>query len=205
MSFELWSFFALAALVLSLTPGPNSLLMLDLGARVGFGRASFAALGAGLGMMLMVGASVAGLGALMAASLTLFTAVKLAGAGYLIYLGVKLFRTKGFGVIDAQPRPQSARRSFGTGFIVMIANPKTLLFFTTFLPGFMVPNAPLLPQFVILAGTLTVIEVGVELLLAALARIIRPWLTRHARAFNRTTGTAFVALGLLIAASKGHS
>ena len=205
MSFELWSFFALASLVLSLTPGPNSLLMLDLGARAGFGRASFAALGAGLGMALMVGASVAGIGALMAASLTLFTAVKLLGAGYLIYLGIKLFRTRGFGATDPQPRPQSARRSFITGFIVMIANPKTLLFFTTFLPGFMVPNAPLLPQFLILAGTLTVIEVAVELVLAALARTIRPWLTRHSSAFNRTTGTAFIALGLLIAASKGHS
>lgn len=207
MTVQLWLIFLLASVALSLTPGPNALLALDHGARYGLGRARFTVLGSVLAMTAMVGATLAGLGALMLASETLFGAVKFLGAAYLAWLGVALWRAKGFatGALPAEAaRPISARRAFGQGALVMLSNPKTILFFTTFLPQFMTPSAPLLPQFAVLALTLGMVELLIELALASAAGRFAPWLARNGRAFNRVTGTAFIAIAAMVAlSSKG--
>lgn len=209
MSLELWLVFLLASVALSLTPGPNALLCLDHGARYGLGRAVFTALGSCLAMVAMVGATLLGLGALMLASETVFTAIKWAGAAYLCYLGVQLWRQPGF---SASPLPGAARHmitrrsAFTKGALVMLSNPKTILFFTTFLPQFLTPSAPLLGQFAILAATLGLVEFAVELILAATAGRCATWLSRHGRAFNRITGSAFIGIGAMVALSmKGNA
>ncbi|WP_372837811.1 LysE family translocator [Phaeovulum sp.] len=202
MDFDLWLVFAAASLALALTPGPNSLLVLDHGARGGFGRAAFTAMGSVAAMLAMVAASMAGLGALMLASETAFTALKVVGAAYLVWLGLRLWRAPGLAA--RAPRATDTRVSLRRrtaamqGALVMLSNPKTILFFTTFLPQFMAPERPLLPQFLVLGATLGVAELAVEFGLGAAAGRLAPLLIRHARAFNRLTGGAFIAIGAMV-------
>lgn len=206
MGFELWLVFAAASLALALTPGPNSLLVLDHGMRHGFGRAAFTALGSVSAMLGMVAASMAGLGALMLASETAFTVLKWAGAAYLIWLGLRLWRAPGLAArapaAGGRARRPSRRAAFAQGALVMLSNPKTILFFTTFLPQFMRPEAPLLPQFLTLGATLVAAELAVEWALAAAAGRLAPWLVARARIFNRLTGGAFIAIGAMVALSS---
>ena len=206
MGFDLWLVFAAASLALALTPGPNALLVLDHGMRHGFGRAAFTALGSVSAMLAMVGASMAGLGALMLASERGFMALKWAGAAYLVWLGLRLWRAPGLAA-RAPAAGGGARRlrrrvAAAQGALVMLSNPKTILFFTTFLPQFMRPSAPLLPQFLVLAATLGVTELAVEWGLAAAAGRLAPWLAARARIFNRLTGGAFIAIGAMVALSN---
>ncbi|MBW6507443.1 MAG: LysE family transporter, partial [Rhodobacteraceae bacterium] len=101
----------------------------------------------------------------------------------------------------AAARRIARRTAFGQGALVMLSNPKTILFFTTFLPQFMNPTSPLLPQFLALGATLALAEIFVELALAGAAGRLAPWLIRHARTFNRLTGGAFIAIGGMVALS----
>ncbi|MFN3642274.1 MAG: LysE family translocator [Gemmobacter sp.] len=202
MTLEWWFLLLAASVAISLTPGPNALLALDHGARFGLGRAGFTIAGAVLGMAALVGAAMAGLGALLLASETLFTAVKWIGAAYLVWLGLQLWRAPGFAGHRAKgpaPGAITPARAFGTGAGVMLSNPKTILFFTTFLPQFLLPGEPLVPQFAVVAGTLAAVELGVELMLAASAGRLAPWLVRHGRRFNRITGGAFIGIGGMVA------
>lgn len=207
MSFELWFVFVLAAVALSLTPGPNGLLCLDHGVRYGLGRTVFTALGAVAGMSLLIGASLAGLGAVMQTSELLFTLVKWAGAAYLVWLGIRLWRAPGFSAaaLDgtaAAVRPIARDRAFLQGLLVAVSNPKALIFFATFLPQFMQPGQSLWLQFAIFAGTYGAIEFAYEVLLAGAAGRLAPWLERWGRVFNRITGGAFVGVGAMVAATQ---
>ncbi|MEC9345858.1 MAG: LysE family transporter [Pseudomonadota bacterium] len=207
MSLDLWLVYVLAGIALSLTPGPNGLLSLDHGVRHGTGRAVFTALGSVTGMSILIGASLAGLGAVMLTSETVFTVVKWVGAAYLVWLGVRLWRTRGFAVTAAVPDGPARRRiarhrAFAQGLVVALSNPKALIFFATFLPQFMQPDVPLWQQFVVLAGTYAAIEFAYEVMLAGAAGRLAPWLERHARTFNRVTGGAFIAVGAMVAASQ---
>jgi homoserine/homoserine lactone efflux protein len=205
MSFELWAVYALAALALSLTPGPNGLLALNHAVRFGFRRTVFTALGSIAGMLLLIAASMAGLGALMLTSEVLFTVVKWLGAGYLVWLGLSLWRAPAPAVALRQAAGLEAisRRRAGThGMLVALSNPKALLFFATFLPQFMQPGVPLWLQFVIFGGTFAVIEFSYELFLAGAARRLAGWLTRHGRIFNRLTGCAFIGVGGMVLMSQ---
>jgi len=209
VGFDLWLVFAVASLALALTPGPNSLLVLDHGVRHGFGRAAFTALGSVSAMLAMVAAAMAGLGALMLASGEAFLVLKWVGAAYLVWLGLRLWRAPGLAArapaAGAAAGRVARRTTFGQGGLVMLSNPKTILFFTTFLPQFMDPARPLLPQFSVLGATLALAELSVELALAAAAGRLAPWLIAHARAFNRLTGGAFIAIGGMVALSTKGS
>lgn len=204
MSVELWLLYLAAAIGLSLTPGPNGLLALTSGARFGLRPAAFTVLGGALGFLLVIAASLAGLGALLAASEAAFTVAKWVGGAYLVYLGVRLWRAPAPAVsaaaadaaLTAEARPG---RLFARGFLVAASNPKSMIFFAAFLPQFMTPGASFLGQLLLLGGTFLVVEIVYELMLAGLAQRIAPWLTRHGRWFNRATGGAFVGIGAALA------
>ncbi|WP_207540695.1 LysE family translocator [Sabulicella rubraurantiaca] len=204
MSFEFWLVYLVAAIGLSLTPGPNGLLALTHGARFGLRSATWTVLGGALGFLLLIAASLAGMGALLAASEVAFTAAKWAGAAYLVYLGVRLWRAPA-PVLTRDPDPQGERdaaralRLFGDGLFVAVSNPKALLFFAAFMPQFMVPGVPFATQLLLLGGTFVVVEVIYELLLAGLAGRIAPWLGRHGKVFNRAAGGTFVGIGAVLA------
>ncbi|MBP2298526.1 LysE family translocator [Azospirillum picis] len=206
MTVEHWLVYLLAAVGLSLTPGPNGLLSLTNGVRFGLARTVFTALGGICGFLLLVAASLAGMGALLAASETAFSIAKWAGAVYLAYLGIRLFRAPPPNVDEADAggsvREATARRLFLQGFLVAASNPKALIFFAAFLPQFMVPGIPYWEQFVVLGGTFAVVEFIYELILAGTAQRIAPWIGRHGRLFNRATGAMFVGIGGILAGAS---
>lgn len=208
MSWDVWLVYALAALALALTPGPNGLLCLNHSVRFGFRATIFTALGSITGMLILIGASMAGLGALMLTSEVLFTAVKWIGAGYLVWLGLRLWRAEPMAIAPRQPDgipyTQGRMRNFSDGLLVAVSNPKALLFFATFLPQFIQPGMALWQQFLIFGGTFAVIEFCYELTLAGTAQRLGYWLTRHGRIFNRITGGAFIGVGgMVLASSRG--
>ncbi|MFN3937852.1 MAG: LysE family translocator, partial [Gemmobacter sp.] len=171
MSLDWWFVLLGAAVAISLTPGPNALLSLDHGARFGLARAKWTIAGSVIGMVGLIVAAMAGLGALLAASETLFTAVKWIGAACLVWLGIRLWQAPGFAGRDDLPDrptelPIGRGRAFATGGAVMLSNPKTILFFTTFLPQFMLPGASLAAQIVVVALTLAIGERSIDLVLA---------------------------------------
>jgi len=199
MSLELWLIYLLAAVGLSLTPGPNGLLSLTHGACFGFRPTVYTVLGGALGFFLLIAASLAGMGALLATSEQAFTVAKWIGAAYLVYLGVRVWRSPppviAAGAQAAGTREVRALRMFSQGFLVAVSNPKGLIFFAAFLPQFIVPGVPFAVQLLVFGGTFVVVEVVYELLLAGFAQRIAPWLGRHGRWFNRAAGGTFVGIG----------
>lgn len=206
MTLDIWIIYLFAAVGLSLTPGPNGLLSLTHGVRFGARRTVFTALGGVIGFMVLVAASLAGLGALLAASESAFTVAKWVGAAYLVYLGLRLWKAPPPAVstpaADGDPRQDGAARLFAQGFLVAASNPKAMIFFAAFLPQFMVPEAGFWTQFVVLGGTFAVVEFIYELVLAGMAQRIAPWLGRHGRWFNRITGSMFVGIGGVMATAS---
>jgi threonine/homoserine/homoserine lactone efflux protein len=206
MSFETWIVYLAAAVGLSLTPGPNGLLALTHGARFGAARASFTVLGGVTGFLVLIAASLAGLGALLAASEQAFTVAKWLGAAYLVWLGMRLWNAPPPSVEAAREAADHAdrRRSrlFAQGFLVAVSNPKALVFFAAFLPQFMLPHASYWLQLAVLGGTFVVVEFLYELMVAGFAQRLAPWLARHGRWFNRVTGCTFVGIGALLATAR---
>ncbi len=206
MRLELWIVYFVAAVGLSLTPGPNGLLALTHGARYGFRRSIATVMGGALGFLLLIAISLAGMGALLTASEKAFTIAKWIGGAYLVYLGWQLWRAPaplltadGGAAVRADA---SAFRLFGEGFLVAAANPKAIIFFAAFLPQFMVPGVPFLLQLALLGGTFVIVEILYELMLAGLAHRIAPWIMRHGRAFNRIAGGTFVGIGAALATAS---
>lgn len=199
MSLDLWLVYLVAAVGLSLTPGPNGLLSLTHGACFGFRPTIATAVGGVLGFFLLIAASLAGMGALLAASEQAFTVAKWVGAAYLVYLGVRVWRAPA-PAVAVGPEASASRqarplRMFNQGFLVAVSNPKALIFFAAFLPQFMVPGVPFATQLLVLGGTFVVVELLYELMLAGLAQRIAPWLARYGRWFNRAAGGTFVGIG----------
>lgn len=206
MTVELWLVYLVAAIGLSLAPGPNGLLSLTHGASFGVRPTAYTIAGGALGFFLLIAVSLAGFGTILAASERAFTLIKWAGAAYLVFLGIRLWRAAppSFGGDkDAGANlPTSPFLMFRQGFVVAVSNPKGLLFFAAFLPQFMVTGSPYWLQLLVFGGTFVIVEVIYELTLASFAQRVAPWLLRWGRWFNRVTGGSFVAMGAALAAAS---
>ncbi len=199
MEFSTWALYAAAAVGLSLTPGPNGLLALTHGALYGTRRTLATIFGGGLGFATVIGLSMFGIGALLQASAELLVVLKWLGGAYLVFLGIQVWRSEPMGASGSVASgTQAARQLFSQGFLSAVTNPKGILFFVAFLPQFIDPNAPLFVQFLIMAATFVFIEFWYELLVAALADRIQPWLRRVGKNFNRVFGSVFMAIGVLL-------
>jgi threonine/homoserine/homoserine lactone efflux protein len=202
MTLDLWLLYCLAAVGLSLTPGPSGLLSLTHGACFGFRSTIYTVLGGAAGFIVLIASSLAGLGALLAASERAFTVGKWIGAAYLVYLGVRMWRAPG--PVVAVGRGAGATlgarplRMFNQGFLVAASNPKGLIFFAAFLPQFMVPGVSFAQSLAVFGGTFVIVEVVYELALAGMAQRIAPWLARYGRGFNRAAGATFVGIGAVL-------
>ena len=155
------------------------------------------------GCVALIALSMLGIGALLKASASALTVLKLLGGVYLIWLGVRLWRAPAIH-LRADASKAGIRRAglFRQGLLTALSNPKALLFYGAFLPQFIDPARDLPVQFVIMATNFVAIEVGVEYLLARLAHRIRPWLERTGRNFNRACGGLFVAVGIALPLSR---
>ena len=174
MSFELWIAFVIASSALLAVPGPTVMLVVSYA--LGHGRMSGWATvpGVALGDFTAMTVSLLGAGAILAASATLFTVLKLAGAAYLIWLGIKLWRAdpKLEELEDtSQAKPTSLM--FWHAFVVTALNPKGVVFFVAFVPQFIDPNAAVLPQFVILEATFLALAAANVAIWAVLAGHMR--------------------------------
>jgi len=129
-----------AALLLFVIPGPAVLYVVTRSVTQGRRAGLVSVLGIHTGSLVHIAAAIAGLSALIAASATAFSVVKLAGAAYLIYLGIMAFRSAGRLEDLAGLEPMSTRRIFWQGAVVNILNPKTALFFLAFVPQFIDPT-----------------------------------------------------------------
>lgn len=207
MSFESWAAFAAASAVLLVIPGPTILLVVSYALGQGWRTALPMAVGVALGDFTAMTLSMLGIGALLAASATVFTVVKWIGAAYLIYLGIKLFRAGG--ALDAKPRTDaaSAAKMMAHAWIVTALNPKSITFFVAFLPQFLDRNGDFWTQMVIFELTFLTLAFANAFgyaLVAARARsvVASP---RAIRIFNRTGGTLLVGAGIAAAATRsGH-
>jgi len=196
-----------ATLLLLVIPGPAVLYIVTRSVTQGRRAGLVSVLGIHLGSLVHVAAAVAGLSALIAASATAFTIVKLAGAGYLIYLGIMAFRSAGKGENIARPEPMSTRRIFWQGAIVNILNPKTALFFLAFVPQFVDPalgNTTL--QLIVFGGVFIgagLISDGTYAIVAgaAGARFLDSDAWRRGRGY--VAGTIYTGLGLAAAFTGG--
>jgi threonine/homoserine/homoserine lactone efflux protein len=182
-----------AAVLVALTPGANNLLGMHHAVHHGPLRAATALLGRLAAFSLMVGAVVAGLGPILAASHTALTVIKWAGVAYLVYLAVRILRAKN----DAPEAPIGKGSPLRKEFLVAITNPKALLIFTAFVPQFVDPARGSIP---LQLATLGAVYLAAEALagtayVAVGAGIRRAGLTRRARA-RLDKGTAAVLLGM---------
>lgn len=202
-----------ASLALALTPGPAVVYILartlSQGCRSGLASVAGVALG-NLGNAL--GAAF-GLAALFAISASAFTVVKLAGAAYLVWMGVKLLResagsapaTPGDELDPSEMPRHSEARIFRDGFVVALLNPKTALFFAAFLPQFMWPDAPALAQSLSLGAVFVLIAGSTDLMYVLLASLLAPRMRKLGparRHGQRLAGGAFIGLGVLAAFSE---
>lgn len=203
MPLDLWLAFVAASTVLVLIPGPTVLLVLSYALGQGRRVAVASALGVALGDLVAMSASLAGLGALVLASATLFTVLKWVGAAYLVYLGVKLWRSTPARLVpDAAPEIVAARSVFWHAAAVTALNPKSLAFFIAFVPQFLRPDAPLLPQFAILTATFVSLGALNALAYALMADRLRATIRRPTvlRGLSRGGGMALMGMGVATAA-----
>lgn len=199
MSFETWVLYLVASVGLSLTPGPNGLLALTHGAIYGSRRTVATILGGALGFAVIIGLSIFGIGALLAASVGALTVLKIIGGGYLIWLGVRTWVSPSIGDLHLADRPSITELAmFRAGALSALTNPKGILFFVAFLPQFIDPGQSLLLQFVIMASTFVAVEIIYEWTVASLAAKVQRWLSKAGRAFNRITGGLFIAIGVAL-------
>ncbi|MFY9304919.1 MAG: LysE family transporter [Rhodoluna sp.] len=199
MEISNWLIYFVAVLGLTLTPGPNGLLALTHGAIYGTRKTIATILGGSVGFATVIGLSMFGIGALLVASSQALIVLKFLGGGYLIWLGIQVWRSPSLG--EASPKVIehiSSPSLFRQGALAALTNPKGILFFVAFLPQFIDPNISLLTQFVVMASTFVVIEFIYEYVVASLANKIQPWLAKFGKKVNRVFGGVFVAIGVAL-------
>ena len=205
---HLW-LFIVSGLLLNITPGPDSLFIMARSASQGW-RAGFAACwGVGTGVFVHVFAAALGMSALLATSATAFTAVKVIGAGYLVWIGLGMLRQRRAADAalptedTATPRAIPYAQIFRQGFLTNVLNPKVALFFLAFVPQFIAPDAPSKPLAFLVLGA--IFDFNGMLWCHALA-LFTAFASQRlqvgaalARWLNRAIGAVFVALGVRLA------
>ncbi|MBX3655571.1 MAG: LysE family translocator [Ramlibacter sp.] len=208
MTLSTYLLYVAAVALLILTPGPTMLMCVTNAVNHGPRRAMTSVAGAVTAILCVMGLSAMGLGALLAASETAFTTAKLAGAAYLIWLGVRTFRSESLALEFTQGSPRQRTRSFYLqGFLVGASNPKAVLFFAAFFPQFLNPAAPVLPQFTLLALTFMAFELTVLTLCALGVSRLVPVLrsSTAVRWVNRVCGGLFTLMGGLLLLTRRNA
>ena len=201
MILETWLAFLSIAFVAALSPGPAILLVMAHSLRSGLKKALFTVAGNVTGLFLMSLFSVIGLSVLVLSSATAFMVVKLLGAVYLFYLGIKIWRNGMEISLDKSPEIVEAKSYYLQGVLVALTNPKAIVFTTAIFPPFINIDQPLLPQFSLLVITLMCCSFvclsgygywGVKVLTRSTSLVTSKWLPR-------TFGSIFMGVGAMLA------
>lgn len=199
--------FLLAAILLTASPGPDNLMVLGLGMSKGRKEGMVFGLGCALGCLSHTFLAVIGVSAIIAASPTAFTALRIGGGLYLVWLGIGALRSSGGqSAASAQEPRQSLRSLFMKGLLANAINPKVVLFFLSLLPQFVIAaNGNVPGQMLALGLTFTAQAAILFGLLGYFAGAVGAWLERKPGAgkwLDRLAGTVFVALGVKLIVSR---
>lgn len=204
MSLSTLSVFIPTFFLVSLTPGLCMTLSLSLGMTVGIRRAAWMMAGELVGVATVAVLSMVGVATILLRYPAIFTAFKLIGGAYLVYLGIEMWRSRGNLAIpevdeDAPPPPRG--QLAGQGLITAIANPKGWAFFIALLPPFLNFDAPLAPQLSLLLSMILTMELACLMLYATGGSAARALLARRSnvRVLNRIAGTLIIGVGIWLA------
>jgi len=206
MTFENWLAFCSIAFVAAAIPGPAILLISTHSLQFGTWRSLFTVAGNVTGLFIMSACSVLGLSALVAYSSTVFTIIKIIGALYLLYLGIKIWRG---GVqinhINSDKHIKlSAWRLYSQGILISLTNPKAIIFTSALFPQFIVVTEPLLPQFIILVVSLMTCSFLCLLSYSLLSQKIKAGTKQYisGSVLGKVFGSLFIAAGGTLAISS---
>ena len=195
--------FLVAAMMLTLAPGPDNIYVLTRGVAQGKKAGFVAALGFSSGLFFHTLLAVLGFAAIIKAYPAAYHALQYAGAAYLVYLGIRTLRSAASMSLDATMTPVSLSRIFWQSVIANILNPKVTLFFIAFLPQFInVQAGHVAWQMLLLAVVFILQALAIFSAIAFFSGIVGAYFKRQARAalyLNRLAGCAFVGLGIRIA------
>lgn len=207
---QLWTYL-IAITLLTLTPGVDTMLIIRNTGRGGWRDGAVSSVGICTGLFVHAAVSAVGISVILLQSALAFSALKLAGAAYLVWLGLASLRqafTRGDSratVLPAASRLRfSARRSLAEGFLSNVLNPKAVVFYMAFLPQFIDPSGSALRQSLFLAGLHFAIAMAWQCFLALIVDNARSWLRRRAvhRAFDGVTGSILMGLGIQLALTR---
>ena len=204
---HLFVLFLITTLVAMVSPGPDMLFVLGCGIRGGARAGLLATAGVATSEVVHITLAAAGLSAFFAAAPTAFTALRIVGAGYLVYLGVQAIRHRGQDRLEtAGASGMSGRRAYLRGLLTNLVNPKMVTFTIAFLPQFVDPElGRVWLQFMILGAVFIALEFLVDGAVGLFAGRIGDWLGRRQAARRRldvATGGVFIGLGVRLAVER---
>jgi homoserine/homoserine lactone efflux protein len=214
MHLSTWFAFIAASLAATFSPGPGVLLAITNSVSLGPRQALYSSAGNALGVFIVAGVSVTGFGLLLQNSVIAFVVLKTVGAAYLIYLGIRQWRSKidMLQMVDNAPlnstsRSKSIFNTFRRGMLVALTNPKAILFFTAVFPQFMPENQLDLLRFLILTSSFVVCVVISHLFYISLAIRLgnRSMSALRTGMLNRISGSIFVVLGTTLLTLRTHN
>ncbi len=200
MNWQLFTAFLLITLVLFLIPGPIVTLVIATSVSKGLRAGLITVAGTSCGTGVLLAVIALGLSWILNHALYWFEMLRWAGALYLIWLGIQAWRGAG----GATPLPPSDRVQFGRGLLVALSNPKTIAFFTAFLPQFVDPGLPIAPQLTAMCVVSVLLGALSDLGWAILASLGRVWFMKPARAklLGRLSGLALIGGGIWLSLSR---
>jgi threonine/homoserine/homoserine lactone efflux protein len=205
MSLQLYFAFVAACVALALLPGPVVTLVIANSLRYGARAALTNIAGVQVGLAIMVGIVAVGLTTMMATIGYWFDWVRFAGAAYLIWLGIKLFRSPVAGVTADAPPPPPRGGFFLQGFFVMVSNPKVLVFFGAFIPQFMDLNREHFSQVALLGVTFMAVSAMTDLVYVGLASRARLFFSaQRTRLLSRISGGFMIGGGIWLALTRSR-
>ncbi|VIO68909.1 Homoserine/homoserine lactone efflux protein [Bradyrhizobium ivorense] len=205
MSLQAYLAFVAACVALALLPGPIVTMVIANGLRYGTRAAMINVLGAQAGLAIVIGIVAVGLTSLMATMGYWFDWVRFAGAAYLVWLGYKLIRAPVEGVSTDEPLAPPRGGFFLQGFLVLLSNPKVLVFFGAFIPQFMDMEKPHVPQVALLGITFMVTAVMSDGLYALLAGRARKFFSKErTRLMSRISGGFMIGGGIWLALTRAR-
>ena len=201
---HLYLLFLLMAAATVASPGPGVVMTLTNALRYGLRGTFGGILGIAFGALVVAAISATSLGVLLATSAQAFTLLKLIGAAYLVYLGIRLWRAPPFDFSARTAHSASFARRFVEGLSLQLTNPKAVFFFLSIFPQFIDPARDYALQFATLVLTYSTLVVCIHCAYALFARRAKSWLTspRGGRIVNRTAGVTFVGFGAALASAS---
>ncbi len=202
-----WITFLVASLLFIQVPGPSLLFTLGRALTVSLHDALLSVVGNAIGLLVQVVLVAVGLGAVVAASATAYTVLKIAGAAYVVWLGIQAIRHRAdarAALLVGERPPERPGQALRTGIVVGVSNPKTIVFFVAFLPQFTDPAAAALPQVLTLGLAFAALAVVSDSLWATVAGSARRWFAREPRrldAMGAAGGVMMIGLGATLAAT----